>query len=160
MSGPPKAGHTVTLYKAVYEEFEQNPIPSRSDKGRFHDEAAAGATGYLAASPETAWSEVTHRWGGAKEAYRMAEVKVKIRVVADLTDPATRRHYHISEESLTADQYGPCQQLRRRLEAEGVEGIWTYSRADQPGGRVLVVLLAQLKKGSNVEVVRTGPINV
>ncbi len=90
----------------------------------------------------------------------MAEVKVRLRVVVDLTDPATRRRYDIDEETLTAEDYRPCQQLRRRLETEGVEGIWTYSRADRPAGRHLVVLLAQLKKGSKVEVVRTGSINV
>ena len=160
MTRASKAGRTITLYRAFYEEFEDDPLPSRSAVGRFHDEATARGTTYLAASPETAWSEVTHRWWADKEMYRMAEVKVKMRVIADLTDPATRKRYGIDEESLTAEDYRPCQQLRRRLEADGVEGIWTYSRADRPSGRQLVVLLAQLQKGSKVEVVRTGPINV
>lgn len=160
MNGQPKAGHTFTLYRAFYEEFEDDPIPSRSTVGRFHDEATVQVTSYLAASPETAWREVTNRWQADNAAYRMAEVRVTLHVVADLTDPATRRRYGIDEESLTVDDYRPCQQLRKRLEAEGVEGIWTYSRADRPAGRQLVVLLAQLQKSSKVEVTRTGPINV
>jgi len=160
VNGPPKAGHAVFLYRAIYEEFEDDPLPSRSAVGRFHDEATAPVTTYLAAAPETAWREVTHRWQAAQETYRMAEVRVKLSIIADLTDPATRRRYDIDEESLTADDYRPCQQLRRRLEMEGVEAIWTYSRADHPAGRQLVVLLAQLKRGSKVKVVRTSPIDL
>jgi RES domain-containing protein len=160
VTGPPRPGHTVTLYRAVYEDFVDDPVPSHSGAGRFHDDSTTGATTYLAATPETAWKEITHRWAGDRARYRMVEVSVTIRNVVDLTDRATRRRYGIDEESLTADHYGACQRLRKRLEAEGVEAIWTYSRADRPGGRQLVVLLARLQEGSSVEVIRTGPITV
>jgi len=156
----PKARQTVTLYRAFYKEFEDDPLPSRSAEGRFHDRATARATSYLAASRETAWTEVIERWRAARGTYRMAEVEVRLSVIADLTNPATRRRYRVDKESLTAADYRPCQELRRRLQAKSVEGIWTYSRADQPAGRHLVVLLDQLKKGSRVNVVHVGPINL
>jgi RES domain-containing protein len=156
-----EAGQTVTLYKALYKDYQDDPLPSRSANGRFHDEKTATSTSYLAASPQTAWAEVRHRWKANKDEYRMAEVRVRVHNIVDLTDSATKRRYGIDETTLIADDYRPCQQLRKRLKAEGVEAIWTYSRADQPAGRQLVVLqLGQLKAGSTVEVVRTGPINV
>lgn len=160
MDAAPKDGQPVTLYRAFYKEFEDDPLPSRSAIGRFHDEATAQVTSYLAASPETAWREVTHRWRADRKTYRMAEVEVRLSLIVDLTDPDTRSRYDIDQEGLTADDYRFTQQLRSRLQAEGVEGIWTYSRADQPGGRQLVVLLDRLKKSSKVKVIRTGPINV
>lgn len=160
MATAPKPGKTITLYRAFYEEFAENPIPSRSTIGRFHDEATREVTTYLATSPETAWREVRHRWRGAKEAYRIAQVKVRVSSIADLTDPTTRKRYGIDTESLISNDYGPCQRLRRRLEEEGIEAIWTYSRADQPAGRQLVVLLAQLKGSSSVEVIRTEPVDM
>lgn len=93
-------------------------------------------------------------------AHYIAQVKVRVSSVADLTDPTTRKRYGIDTESLISDDYGPCQRLRRRLEEEGIEAIWTYSRADQPAGRQLVILLAQLKGSSSVEVVQTGPVDM
>jgi RES domain-containing protein len=157
----PEAEQTVTLYKALYKDYQDDPLPSRSAVGRFHDEETASSTSYLAASLQTAWAEVRYRWNANKEAYRMAEVRVRVRNIVDLTDPVTRRRYGIDETTLIADEHRPCQQLRKRLEAEGVEALWTYSRADQPAGRQLVVLqLHQLQEGSTIEVVHTGPINV
>lgn len=160
MISAPKAGQAITLYRAVYEDYENDPLPSRSAAGRFHDEETTGQVSYLAARPETAWAEVLDRWMANRGAFRMAEVAVTLHVVVDLTDPATRRRYGIERAMLTADDYHPCQQLRKRLEAEGVEAMWTYSRADQPNGRQMVVLLGRLKRGSTVEVIRTGPITV
>jgi RES domain-containing protein len=160
VNSAPKAGQTVTLYRAFYEEYEDDPLPSRSAVGRFHDETGARATSYLAASPETAWREVIHRWQADKGTFRLGKVEVRLSNIMDLTDPVTRKRYDIDRESLTADDYRSCQELRRRLQAEGVEGIWTYSRADQPAGRQLVVLLDQVRKSSRIEVVHVGPVNV
>jgi RES domain-containing protein len=82
----------------------------------------------------------------------MAEVDVKLSEIVDLTEPSVQERYGVDQEELTADDYQVCQQLADRLRAEGVEAIWTYSRADQPGGRQLVVFVDRLKEGSLFEV--------
>lgn len=147
-----------TLCRAVYEEFSDRPLPSRSDKGRFHDSATKDVTTYLAERAHTAWREVTYRWQANEEAYRMVEVRVLLHQVVDLTDPTTQQHYGVDRIALTADDYAACQRLAHRLRAEGVEALWTYSSADQPEGCQLVVFLDQLTQDSEIQVVRTQTI--
>jgi RES domain-containing protein len=147
---PPRSGERTVLYRAVYQEFEHDPLPSRSEHGRFH--AAGRSTSYLAGSAETAWKEVTHRWRADRTVYRMAEVEVTLHEIADLTDASVQKRFGIDEQALTADDYRICQEAADRLRAAGFEAIWTYSRADRPAGRTLVVLLDELKPGSRVRV--------
>ena len=147
------------LYRAFFEEFSDDPIPSRSERGRFHDESTRPrSTTYLAVSQEAAWREVTYRWQADPKVYRIAKVGVKLSTVIDLTDPKTRTHYGVTEKELRSADHTPCQRLARRLRADGVEAAWTYSFADQPRGRQLVVFLDQLKPGSEVKVSKVVPI--
>ena len=90
----------------------------------------------------------------------MAEVQISLHEVVDLTEPSTQQHYGIDQAALTADNYTVCQQLARRLRAEGVEALWTYSRADQPEGRQLVVFLDQLKQDSEVKIMNIRSITL
>lgn len=154
----PAPSEAVVLYKAVYEEFADNPFPSRSAKGRFHDAETAGSTTYLAAYPTTSWKEVVHRWKANPAVYRMASVRVSVSNIVDLTSAESQRRYKITEPMLTGDEYGPTQLLAHRLRSLGVEAVWTYSRADQPNGRVLVVFLEQRAAGSEVTVDRVAEI--
>lgn len=149
---PPRSGENVVLYRAVYQEFEHDPLPSRSERGRFHTRAAGRSTSYLAGSAETAWKEVTHRWRANRTVYRIVEVEVTLHEIADLTDASVQQRYGVDERALTADDYRIGQELAERLRSEGFEAIWTYSRADQPAGRQLVLLLDRLKEGSRVRV--------
>lgn len=142
------------LYKAVYEEYKNNPLSSRSEKGRFHDQVTGRSTTYLAASRDTAWKEVTHRWRAAKASYLMVEVMVNVKKVVDLTDPSTQARYGVDAELLTAEEHEPCRQIAARLRAEGVEAIWTFSAADKPEGRQLVLFLDRLGPGSYVRIHR------
>lgn len=139
-------------YRAVYQEFHDDPLPSRSEQGRFHGPDTGRATTYLAASAATSWAEVTHRWQADPDAYRMAEVEVALKRVADLTDSTMQKRYSVDLKALVGDDYRPCQRLADRLRADGYEGIWTYSRADQPDGRQLVVFLDRLSERSRVAV--------
>ncbi len=88
----------------------------------------------------------------------MAEVHVRLQAIVDLTDRATQERYGVDPRTLTSDDYTQCLRLAARLRAEGVEAIWTYSRADWPDGRQLVVFVDQLRRRSEVSVVRIGPI--
>lgn len=142
------------VFKAVYREYEKDPLPSRSENGRFHDRTTGKRTTYLASSAETAWKEVLHRWRARPESYRIVEMAVKLSNVVDLTEPENHKKYELTSELLMGDDYTSCQKLARQLREEGVEGFWTYSRADRPPGRTLVVFLDQLLESSFVTVQR------
>lgn len=142
-----------TLYKAVYFEYEKDPLPSRSKSGRFHGQISGMNTTYVTPAKETAWKEVTFRWKADPASYRMAQVRINLKAVVDLTDPAVQKEYGISREFLTADDYRQTQRLADNLRAEKVEAVWTYSRADLPDGRMLVVFLDNLRTGSVVEAI-------
>lgn len=148
----------VTCYRAVYRDYRAEPLPSRSPAGRFHASAGPGTVTYLAADPATAWKEVTERWAADPKSYWMAEVKVKLAGVADLTDPKTQARYDVDERVLTSVDHRPCQRLAERLRADGFEAAWTYSRADSPHGRQLVVFLDGLRSGSSVRVRTVTPV--
>lgn len=147
----PRPGHPWTGYKVFYREFADDPLPSRSAWGRFHDQATGRATTYLAERSSTAWREVTHRWRASASAFRVAVVRIRLRKLADLTRRSTQQRYRIDRDTLVGPEYRPCQALAQRLRANGVEAAWTYSRADQPDGRVLVVFLDGLAPPSRVE---------
>lgn len=142
------------VFKAVYREYEKDPLPSRSENGRFYDRATGKRTTYLASSAETAWKEVLLRWRARPESYRIVEMAVKLSDVVDLTEPENQKKYEVTSELLTGDDYTSCQKLAHQLREEGVEGFWTYSRADRPSGRTLVVFLDQLLESSFVKVQR------
>jgi RES domain-containing protein len=129
------------LYRAVIRAYADAPLASRSHTGRFHTEK--GSATYLAASPGTAWKEVLARLGAKREHFLVIEVEVevdKLKVV-DLTDPAVQAKYHVNTNLLIDVDHGPCQALAVRLRAEGIQAIWTFSRADYPEGRQLVIFL-------------------
>jgi hypothetical protein len=107
---------------------------------------------YLSAV-DTAWREVKHHWKANPAAYRMARVQVRLNKIADLTDREIRKTYGVDKETLQNRDYDATERLARRLRADGFEGIWTYSHADQPNGRCLVVFLDRLSEGSRIEVV-------
>ena len=148
-------GRELKLYRAVYKDYLQDPIPSRSPKGRFHSQGA-GTTTYLAASAETAWKEVVYRWRADRSLYRMVEVRARVAKIVDLTDPSTRARYGVDVDVLAGDRHEPCQQLAARLRAENVEAVWTYSKVDA-GGRQLVVFLDLLAPGPYVRAQEVEP---
>ena len=142
------------VFKAVYREYEKDPLPSRSENGRFHDRTTGKRTTYLASSAETAWREVLYRWRAKPGSYRIVEISVRLSKIVDLTEPENQEKYGIAPEVLTGDDYTSCQKLARQLREEGAEGFWTYSRADRPSGRTLVVFLDHLLQSSFVKVQR------
>jgi RES domain-containing protein len=143
------------LHRAVYEDYADDPLPSRSKRGRFHDaDPIGGATSYLAATPGTAWREVESNFFHAKAdptAYRMCEIVVKIEAFADLTDPRVQEEYGVDRRILTGEHQA-CRTLAARLREDGFEGLWTYSAADSPHGRTLVLFLDLLSSDSWVHV--------
>ena len=142
------------LYRVVHRDYTDAPLPSRSNTGRFHTEK--GSATYLVASPETAWKEVLTRFQAKRESFRMIAVEVKTGElkVADLTDPSIQSYYGVDTSLLTDANHAACQQLAIRLRADGFHAIWTYSRADYPDGRVLIVFLDVI----DVERIFTGII--
>lgn len=155
---PRRRALEVTCYRAVYQEYRSDPLPSRSRSGRFHGPGTPGSVTYLAATRETAWKEVTTRWGANPEAYWMVTVKARLTRVADLTDPRAQAQYGVDERALTDANMGRCRDLADRLRAEGFEGIWTFSRADRPDGRQLVVFLDRLGSKARVSVEEVEPL--
>ncbi len=153
-----RLGEESRLYKAVYADYQHDPLPSRSSSGRFHRADTGGVTSYLAASPQTAWREVRQRWRADPDAYRMVQVRVKVSKIVDLTDPATQTRYGVDREVLTGERYEQCQRLAARLRAEAVEAAWTFSRADSPQGRCLVLFLDLLAAESHVKAEQFAPL--
>ncbi len=119
------------LYKAVYSEYDKDPLPSRSASGRFHDADSGANTSYLTDSAETAWKEVTFRLRAQPESYRMVEVEVRLNRVMNLADEKVQKRYGVNRQMLIADDYRLTQKVAARLRTEGVEAFWTYSRADR-----------------------------
>lgn len=154
----PLPGKPFTGFKALYEGFAADPLPSRSASGRFHDARTGPGTTYLAAMAATAWLEVTHRWQAQAAAFRMATVRLRVGKLEDLTKRAAQKRYGVDRAMLIGDEYQSCQHLAQRLRANGFEAAWTYSRADQPDGRVLVVFLDRLSAPSRIDRVEVGPI--
>jgi RES domain-containing protein len=142
----------------VYAAFAHDPLPSRSSRGRFHDAETGRFTTYLTERSTTAWHEVTHRWRAEAAAFRIAVVRIRVGRLADLTRRSTQQRYGFDRDALVADEYRRCQALAQRLRANGFQAAWTYSRADQPDGRVLVVFLDGLTPPSGVEHVDVRPV--
>ena len=107
------------VFKAVYREYEKDPLPSRSENGRFHDRTTGKRTTYLASSAETAWREVLYRWRAKPGSYRIVEISVRLSKIVDLTEPENQEKYGIAPEVLTGDDYTSCQKLARQLREEG-----------------------------------------
>ncbi len=136
----------------------QQGIPSKAPDGRFHSDCEPIT--YLAASARTAMLEVLARYPSPKRnAYRTLHVEVVVHSVLDLTDPATRRRYQVTKRLLTERSHSRCQRLAKRLRAEGVEAIWTFSRADREG-RQLVVFLDLLSPLSAIHVRRVTSVRL
>jgi hypothetical protein len=138
-------------------------VPARGQRGRFSDEP--GQVSYLAENPETAWREVSGHWppGMADPAaHVVVDIDVDLESVLDFTDEAVQREWGITFAELVQPppDYEPCQQLARRLRAKGIVAIWTYSAADQPDGRVLVVFLENLKPPSALRIAGVRPVVV
>ena len=142
-----------TVYRAVFSEYANDPLPSRSQSGRFHGARNGPMTTYLAESPRTAWREVTVRWRAQKAAYRMVHVEANLNRVLDLTESAVQLARGIDARFLVAPEYPPCQLLAETIRSEGFEAIRTYSAADYPAGRQLVVFLNSLDATSSLSVV-------
>ena len=151
-----RAPGKFTLVKAVYKGFADDPIPSRSAKGRFHE--APGSICYLAEDADTAWREVSYRWQAQPSEYRLVEAGLTVHRWLDLTDEKTQHKYKIDVARLVADDYRYCQELAARLRAKGIEAVRTYSRADRPDGRNWVVFLECLGPQSSLEVLRVGSV--
>lgn len=147
----PRPGYPWTGYKAVYAEFAREPLTSRSSRGRFHDSETGRFTTYLTERSSTAWREVAHRWRAEAAAYRIVVARLRVEKLADLTRRSAQQRYGIDRGVLVGDDYRRCQALARRLRANGFQAAWTYSRADQPDGRVLVVFLDGLTPPSRIE---------
>jgi len=117
-----KAGIAAELYKAVYQDYADDPLPSRSEQGRFHDVSTARSTTYLTAAAETAWREVRYRWKANPAAYRIARVQVRLSKIADLTDSETRTAYGTEEEALKGSDYAGRRCRGGPVKVSGVQG--------------------------------------
>jgi len=109
-------------------------------------------TVYLTADQETAELEVARRWGSAPEEYVLVKVKVELSHCVDLTDPDTQKQLKTSEDALVGKNWRECQHVAADLRARGFEAVWTYSAADRPDGRCLVLFTENLKDRSGFEV--------
>jgi len=138
------------FYKAVYAEFERDPFPSKSHSGRFHLNGVNIT--YVTPKQETAWKEISFRWKADPTSFRMVTAAVRLNIVVDLTDEQVQKESSITREDLVGSDYRPTQGLAKVLRSQEVEGIWTYSRADEPDGRTLVIFLDKLAPGSYVRV--------
>ena len=144
------------LFRAVYHAYAADPVPSRSETGRFHQESKP--TTYLASTPRTAWMEVSHRWNAEPASFRMAAIEASVTNLIDLTDSSVQATLGITEEQLVDVNCDHCRQLAERLRGRGIEALWTYSAADRPGGRQLVIFLDQLLASSNIRVLSIDPV--
>jgi RES domain-containing protein len=147
------------LFRIVHRDRKADPVPSVSRMGRFHGKPRE--VSYLAETPMTAWKEVRAHWPADPSTHLVVDIDVDLDSVLDLTDETMQRECGITPAELVqaGPAYEPCQRLAQRLQARGVSAIWTYSAADQPDGRVLVVFLDNLGPSSALRVLDARPVD-
>jgi len=142
----------AVFFRSVWKGNADDPLKTRSETGRYHTRLDMDSTVYLAADQETAELEVAKRWGSAPEEYVLVKVKVELSHCVDLTAPDTQKQLKTSEDALAGKNWRECQHVAADLRARGFEAAWTYSSADRPDGRCLVIFTENFKKGSRFEV--------
>ena len=127
----------------------------RSRRGRFHDDPEAEPTTYLAATIQTAWLEVSARFGQVRPdpaAFRLFRVKLPAGGLADLADAKVRSRLGLSQADLAADPApAACSRAARKLRAEGPGrggpiGLTYPSLRDRPKGLCAAIFLERVKK--------------
>ncbi len=139
------------FFKAVWRGNIEAPLETKSEEGRYHTRMDMDQTMYLATTPETAMQEVAKRWGGDPAEYTVVSARVKLSRCADLTAEETQGLLKVSEDDLTGNRWRSCQQVAASLRARGYEAVLTYSAADRPKGRCLIIFTENFKATSGVE---------
>lgn len=124
--------------------------------GRFHTDADAEPTSYLAGNPETTWKEVEAHAGATfnRALFRVWRITIPERTVqrlVDLRDPAERKRYRVSRAALRAlEPPAKLKMLGSRLRREGKVGI-IYDSVRDPGGVCIAVFLEHAERDLALE---------
>jgi RES domain-containing protein len=125
----------------------------KDERGRFHLTGEFGAV-YVACDPDSVLAELDYRAGllGLTRAELLPRLmltfELSVRRVLDLTDPAMRSAWGLSEENLAGDDYTRCREVARAARTDGIEAI----RYPSARGRGInyAVFLDRLRPGSHL----------
>lgn len=158
--GKPTSG-PGSWYRLVSKSRRTKRTVLRSTEGRFHEHAENEPTSYGADSLETAWLEVTARFGqasGNPHAFRAWRLTVADPNLVDLRDPEKQRCHHITAELLFADPSPHlCKEAARRLRREGggSDGLIYPSVRNQPDGVCVALFLEHVYERITIEAADT-----
>jgi RES domain len=124
------------LYRCVVHTAESPSLFAKHPEGRFHTNE----------DWQTAWIEVQRHLPTANPAaFDILEFEFDSSLLIDASNPAEAKAHGVSETQLVAPDYAACQELARSLRQSGVVGLLTYSAADRPDGRCIVLFEECLK---------------
>lgn len=112
--------------------------------------AAPAEKSHWCFSAEPAWREIlAHNPDANPEAFVVLQAELKSKELLELTDSAARAAFNVTRAELVAPRYDKTQQVGSAIRARGFAAVLTYSYADQPDGRCLVVLEECLKQSKS-----------
>ena len=135
----------LVLYRIVFKGYVNDPLRSRKRKNRFHDKDTGLFTSYTGESVETAWAEVLRHLPTADpRQWRVCELRLEIDsdLFVDLTTRKGMQRLGVTRKVLLGS-HADCRRIARRLRASGVAAFRTFSSADRPAGRCVVIFLDQ-----------------
>lgn len=141
------------FYRIVRAEFVESCLYSVAPTGRFHDTSSAGPTSYACQTLESAWAEIRKYLPEADpRAFTVLVLECQVSRIVDLTDSEVRLEWEITKDELLSLDHSACQRLAQRLRKKKISVVRTYSAADPPDGRTIVVFSECLKHKSQFRI--------
>ena len=147
------------FYRVVRSEAVELRLYSVAPTGRFHDTSSPGPTSYACQTLESAWAEVRKYLSEADPgAFTVLVLECQVSRTVDLTDAEVRLEWGITKDELVSRDHSACQRLAQRLRKKKIPVVRTYSAADPPDGRTIVVFSECLKHKSQFRIKGRVPL--
>ena len=147
------------FFRIVRTESVESRLYSVAPTGRFHDTSSAGPTSYACQTLESAWAEIRKYLPEADAvAFTVLVLECQVSRMVDLTDGEVRLEWGITKDELVSRDYSACQRLAQRVRKKKIPVVRTYSAADPPDGRTIVVFSECLKNKSQFRIKGKVPL--
>ena len=147
------------LYRIVRSELAELRLYSVAPTGRFHDTSSPGPTSYTCHSVESAWAEIRkYLLEADPAAFTVLVLECPTTRMVDLTLAEVRLEWGITKDELLSGDHSACRRLAQRLRKKKIPVVRTYSAADPPDGRTMVVFSECLKHKSQFRIKEQVPL--
>jgi RES domain-containing protein len=129
-----------SAYRCVFHSAESPALFAKHPEGRYYTPNEGGRTSYLAMDWRTAWIEVQRHLPTANpEAFDILEFEFETGTLVDVSNPSVAGLYGVDETILTGAGYESCPSLAHQFRGANHQGLFTYSAANRPDGRCIVL---------------------